>query len=100
VLPLIAVVGRWCAPPARRRATIRAISGDHPANLRAVVCVPEGAALGETIDLDGRFYSPRSASPKLMGNGGLILVARKFSEAIAEHRPPTSVGPSNASVKN
>ncbi|OWU76135.1 nitrate reductase [Marinibacterium profundimaris] len=63
------------------------IRGDtsHPANLGRLCS--KGSALGETISLDGRLLSPRVHGIDSDWDSTLDLVARKFSEAVAEHGP-------------
>jgi len=63
------------------------VSGDpqHPAN-RGRLC-SKGSALGETLDLEGRLLAPRIAGRDAGWDEALGLVARRFSEAIAEHGP-------------
>ncbi len=58
---------------------------DHPANFGRLCS--KGAALGETIDLDGRLLHPKVGGQATDWDTALDLVARKFSEAIAEHGP-------------
>lgn len=58
---------------------------DHPANFGRLCS--KGAALGETIDLDGRLLHPKIGGVQADWETALDLVARKFSEAIAEHGP-------------
>ncbi|WP_375282168.1 molybdopterin-dependent oxidoreductase, partial [Pseudooctadecabacter sp.] len=63
------------------------IKGDpeHPANFGRLCS--KGAALGETIDLDGRLLHPMIHGKRADWDTALDLVAAKFSAAIAEHGP-------------
>ena len=63
------------------------IAGDpeHPANFGRLCS--KGAALGETLSLDGRLLHPLVHGEHVSWNAALDLVARKFSAAIAEHGP-------------
>ena len=56
---------------------------DHPANFGRLCS--KGAALGETIDLDGRLLAPKVRGVTTDWDSALDLVASKFSAAIAEH---------------
>ncbi len=58
---------------------------DHPANFGRLCS--KGAALGETIDLDGRLLAPKVHGKDADWDAALDLVASKFSAAIAEHGP-------------
>ncbi|UWR21221.1 nitrate reductase [Sulfitobacter sp. S190] len=58
---------------------------DHPANYGRLCS--KGAALGETIDLDGRLLAPKVLGRTADWDTALDLVASKFSAAIAEHGP-------------
>ena len=73
------------------RASGMAIAGDpeHPANFGRL-CV-KGSALGETVGLKGRLLTPRIHGRDASWDQALDLVARRFSETIAEHGPD-SVG--------
>ncbi|QFG35055.1 assimilatory nitrate reductase (NADH) alpha subunit apoprotein [Paracoccus pantotrophus] len=62
---------------------------DHPAN-KGRLCV-KGSALGETIGHAGRLLAPRIHGREAGWDEALDLVARRFSETIAEHGPD-SVG--------
>lgn len=64
-----------------------AIAGDpeHPANLGRL-CV-KGTALGETIGLQGRLLAPRIGGQSASWDQALDLVAKRFSDTIAEHGP-------------
>ncbi len=63
------------------------ISGDpdHPANFGRLCS--KGAALGETIGLEGRLLSPEIDGREAGWDEALDLVARRFSDTIAEHGP-------------
>ena len=63
------------------------IAGDpeHPANFGRL-CV-KGAALGETVALDGRLLAPRIHGREAGWDAALDLVARRFSDTIAAHGP-------------
>ncbi|WP_433762982.1 nitrate reductase [Brucella anthropi] len=56
---------------------------DHPANFGRLCS--KGSALAETIDLDGRLLFPEIDGQRADWDRALDLVARKFSETIAEH---------------
>jgi assimilatory nitrate reductase catalytic subunit len=58
---------------------------DHPANFGKLCS--KGTALGETMGLDGRVLHPEVAGKRVNWDMALDLVARKFSETIAEHGP-------------
>ncbi|WP_395448119.1 molybdopterin-dependent oxidoreductase [Aminobacter sp. UC22_36] len=61
------------------------VRGDpgHPAN--AGKLCSKGSALGETLGLDGRVLHPEIAGRRAGWEEALDLVARKFSDTIAEH---------------
>ncbi|MBM7068880.1 nitrate reductase [Actibacterium sp. 188UL27-1] len=58
---------------------------DHPANLGRLCS--KGAALGETLDLEGRLLHPQIDGARADWDTALDLVASKFKAAIAEHGP-------------
>ncbi|MCF2872663.1 molybdopterin-dependent oxidoreductase [Octadecabacter sp. G9-8] len=58
---------------------------DHPANFGRLCS--KGAALGETIDLDGRLLNPMIHGKRADWDTALDLVADTFSAAIAQHGP-------------
>ncbi|PSS65853.1 nitrate reductase [Ensifer sp. NM-2] len=58
---------------------------DHPANFGRLCS--KGAALGETLDLDGRLLYPEIGGQAAEWDKALDLVADRFSQAIAEHGP-------------
>jgi assimilatory nitrate reductase catalytic subunit len=64
-----------------------AIKGDeqHPANFGRLCS--KGSALGETLSLDDRLLYPEIGGERASWNEALDLVARRFSETIAEHGP-------------
>jgi len=63
------------------------ISGDpnHPANFGRLC--GKGAALGETLGLDGRLLEPRIASRPATWETAIATVAKRFQETITEHGP-------------
>ena len=63
------------------------IAGDseHPANYGRL-CT-KGAALGDTVSLDGRLLHPQLGGVRASWDAALDLVASRFSDAIAEHGP-------------
>lgn len=63
------------------------IQGDteHPANLGRLCS--KGAALAETIDLDGRLLHPEIGGRRAGWDEALDLVAQTFTRTIAEHGP-------------
>ncbi len=58
---------------------------DHPAN-SGRLCV-KGAALGETLTLQGRLLSPRVNGTDTSWDSALTLVADRFRDTIAQHGP-------------
>lgn len=64
-----------------------AIKGDeqHPANFGRLCS--KGSALGETLSLDDRLLFPEVDGRRVGWDEALDLVARRFSETIAEHGP-------------
>ncbi|MXN48245.1 molybdopterin-dependent oxidoreductase [Shinella kummerowiae] len=58
---------------------------DHPSNYGRLCS--KGAALAETIDLDGRLLHPQIDGRRAGWDEALDRVAEKFAEAIAEHGP-------------
>jgi assimilatory nitrate reductase catalytic subunit len=58
---------------------------DHPANFGRLCS--KGAALGETLSLDGRQLFPEVAGRRVGWDAALDLVASTFSQTIAEHGP-------------
>ncbi|KUM26135.1 nitrate reductase [Mesorhizobium loti] len=58
---------------------------DHPANFGRLCS--KGAALGETLGLEGRALYPEIGGKQAGWNEALDLVANKFSQVIAEHGP-------------
>ncbi|WP_193187458.1 nitrate reductase [Nisaea sediminum] len=63
------------------------IEGDpeHPANFGRLCS--KGSALAETIDLEGRLLHPEIGGERASWDTALDLVARHFSQTIAEHGP-------------
>ncbi|MEL6521561.1 MAG: molybdopterin-dependent oxidoreductase [Pseudomonadota bacterium] len=63
------------------------IAGDpeHPANFGRLCS--KGAALGETLGLEGRLLHPKVDGQRTNWDTALDLVAQRFSAAIAEHGP-------------
>ncbi|KEJ88698.1 nitrate reductase [Sulfitobacter donghicola] len=58
---------------------------DHPANFGRLCS--KGAALGETIGLEGRLLTPKVAGRDAAWDDALDLVAQKFGDAIRDHGP-------------
>ncbi|HQU66717.1 MAG TPA: molybdopterin-dependent oxidoreductase [Albidovulum sp.] len=58
---------------------------DHPANFGRLCS--KGTALGETVGLTGRILTPRICGRDSGWDEAVSLVARRFSETIAEHGP-------------
>jgi assimilatory nitrate reductase catalytic subunit len=58
---------------------------DHPANFGRLCS--KGAALAETLDLDGRLLQPQIGDQRVSWNAALDRVAGAFAAAIAEHGP-------------
>ncbi|MBV1897131.1 MAG: molybdopterin-dependent oxidoreductase, partial [Rhodobacteraceae bacterium] len=58
---------------------------DHPSNFGRLCS--KGAALGETIDLEGRLLSPKIGGVNAGWDKALDLVAAKFSAAVRDHGP-------------
>ncbi|WP_299378011.1 nitrate reductase [uncultured Tateyamaria sp.] len=58
---------------------------DHPANYGRLCS--KGAALGETIDLDGRLLAPRVYGSDTDWDTAIDMVADKFRTAIRDHGP-------------
>jgi assimilatory nitrate reductase catalytic subunit len=58
---------------------------DHPANFGRLCS--KGAALGETLGLEGRVLAPRINHEQASWADALDLVAGKFSDAIRDHGP-------------
>jgi assimilatory nitrate reductase catalytic subunit len=58
---------------------------DHPANLGRLCS--KGAALGETISLDGRLLHPEISGVRASWDAALDLVTQRFAETIAAHGP-------------
>ena len=80
--------GVGCGILARpRRDGTAEIAGDpeHPANFGRLCS--KGAALGDTLSLDGRLLYPLVHGERVQWDEALDLVATKFSAALAEHGP-------------
>ena len=73
-----------CAPDGTGGVAVRD-DPDHPAN-KGRLC-SKGAALGETVGLDGRILTPLVQGQPATWDRALDLVATKFTAAIAEHGP-------------
>ncbi|MGF1642166.1 MAG: molybdopterin-dependent oxidoreductase [Thiotrichales bacterium] len=58
---------------------------DHPANYGRLCS--KGAALGETLDLDGRLLYPEINGKRASWEKALATVANRFQQVIAEHGP-------------
>lgn len=76
--------GVGCGVLAKANGTI---TGDpeHPANFGRLCS--KGAALGETIDLEGRLLHPKVNGARAHWDTALDLVSGKFRSAIEEHGP-------------
>ncbi|HXP96509.1 MAG TPA: molybdopterin-dependent oxidoreductase, partial [Telmatospirillum sp.] len=79
--------GVGCGVLARRTADGLTVSGDpnHSANAGRL-CV-KGAALGETVGLDGRLLHPMRNGRRIDWDSALDGLAEAFSKAIARHGP-------------
>lgn len=58
---------------------------EHPANFGRLCS--KGSALAETIDLDGRLLHPQINGKRASWDEALDLVAKRFTDTIAEHGP-------------
>ena len=76
--------GVGCGVLAAADGTIKG-DPDHPANFGRLCS--KGAALGETIDLDGRLLHPQINGVRADWDAALDMVAQRFSDAIAQHGP-------------
>lgn len=76
--------GVGCGVLARADGTIQG-DPDHPANFGRLCS--KGAALGETIDLQGRLLHPQIKGQDADWPETLDLVASRFSDAIRDHGP-------------
>jgi len=76
--------GVGCGVLASADGTIKG-DPDHPANFGRLCS--KGAALGETIDLEGRLLHPKINGEMSDWDSALDLVAENFSAAIAEYGP-------------
>lgn len=79
--------GVGCGVKLRQEHEAVAVSGDpqHPAN-HGRLC-SKGAALGETLDLEGRLLEPMVDGQPVDWGQALDTVAGRFSEIIATHGP-------------
>lgn len=79
--------GVGCGVKLRQEHEAVAVSGDpqHPAN-HGRLC-SKGAALGETLDLEGRLLEPMVDGQPVDWGQALDTVAGRFSEVIATHGP-------------
>ncbi|MDE2165212.1 MAG: molybdopterin-dependent oxidoreductase [Alphaproteobacteria bacterium] len=79
--------GVGCGVLARRRDGGLSVAGDpdHPAN-RGRLCV-KGAALGETVGLEGRLLEPRIGGVAASWDRALDAVAEAFATTVAMHGP-------------
>jgi assimilatory nitrate reductase catalytic subunit len=77
-------VGCGVIATAREHGAV-SVKGDpeHPSNFGRLCS--KGSALAETIDLDGRVLYPEIGGRRAGWDEALDLVARRFSDAIAEH---------------
>ncbi len=71
------------AEPGKNYSAIVRGDGDHPANLGRLCS--KGAALGETVDLDGRLLFPHIDNQRVNWDVALNHVAQGFQRIIAEH---------------
>ncbi|MCG6901710.1 MAG: molybdopterin-dependent oxidoreductase [Rhodobacter sp.] len=76
--------GVGCGVLATRDGTIKG-DPDHPSNFGRLCS--KGAALGETLGLEGRLLAPQIAGRKTGWDAALDLVAKKFTDAISDHGP-------------
>jgi assimilatory nitrate reductase catalytic subunit len=58
---------------------------DHPANYGRLCS--KGAALGETVDLDGRLLHPEINGQRAFWDDALDLIAEEFSETVRQYGP-------------
>ncbi|MFL4470187.1 molybdopterin-dependent oxidoreductase [Tateyamaria armeniaca] len=76
--------GVGCGVIASADGTIKG-DPDHPANYGRLCS--KGAALGETIDLDGRLLAPRIGGQNAEWDSAINLVAHRFTDAIRDYGP-------------
>ncbi|MEO0381128.1 MAG: nitrate reductase, partial [Pseudomonadota bacterium] len=76
--------GVGCGVIASADGTIKG-DPDHPANFGRLCS--KGAALGETIDLEGRLLAPRVGGEDTDWDSAIKLVAERFTDAIRDHGP-------------
>jgi assimilatory nitrate reductase catalytic subunit len=79
--------GVGCGVTVRNSQSTLSITGDaqHPAN-HGRLC-SKGAALAQTLDLNGRLLAPRIRGREVGWDEALSHVAERFSETIREHGP-------------
>jgi assimilatory nitrate reductase catalytic subunit len=79
--------GVGCGVLARRRDETVEIAGDeqHPANFGRLCS--KGAALGDTVGLDGRLLHPYAHGRRVEWDDALTSVARGFGDVIQRHGP-------------
>ena len=79
--------GVGCGVVIREHNDVALVGGNpqHPANLGRLCS--KGAALGETLDLEGRLLEPVVAGEPVSWDVALDTVASRFGEIIAEHGP-------------
>ncbi len=79
--------GVGCGITARAEGRSLEVRGDadHPANLGRLCS--KGAALGDTVGLEGRLLAPKIGGREASWAEATRLVARRFSETIARHGP-------------
>ncbi|MDP3490613.1 MAG: molybdopterin-dependent oxidoreductase [Phenylobacterium sp.] len=79
--------GVGCGITARAEGRTLAVRGDadHPANLGRLCS--KGAALADTVGLEGRLLAPEIGGREASWAEAIGLVARRFSETIARHGP-------------
>jgi len=79
--------GVGCGVLVSREGDAFTVRGDpeHPANLGRLCS--KGAALGETLSLDGRLLYPEINGEQASWDAALDTVAQRFQQVIAEHGP-------------
>ena len=79
--------GVGCGLRVTRTAVAVEVKGDesHPANLGRLCS--KGAALGETLDLEGRLLTPLIGEREAGWDEALDLVAKRFSDSIEQYGP-------------
>ena len=76
--------GVGCGVPASPDGSIKG-DPDHPSNFGRLCS--KGAALGETLDLEGRLLAPQVDGAPVEWDAALDLVADRFTAAIRDHGP-------------